>query len=138
MGKEYKSFPETGHTKSTLDFMNKSISDFHSNKGTGNKYNGFGPATFPSSKIRSMDFAMHDSSGGPPKAQEGWGLLLETGEQISSGDKKITLLTSRCQRKCVFLVGIHIINTFTGFGIDNRGNVVLLEQRKTVTQFQVF
>jgi hypothetical protein len=31
----------------------------------------------------------------------------------------------------------HIINTFTDFGIDNRGNVSLLEQRKTVTQFQV-
>jgi hypothetical protein len=26
--------------------------------------NGFGPATFPSSKIRSMDFAIHDSSLG--------------------------------------------------------------------------
>jgi hypothetical protein len=60
--KEYKSFPETGHTKSILDFMNKSISDFLSNKGTGNKYNGFGPATFPSSKIGSMDFAIYDSS----------------------------------------------------------------------------
>ena len=57
--KGYKSFPESGHTKSALDFMNESISDFHSSKGTGNKYNGFGPATFPSSKIRSMDFAIH-------------------------------------------------------------------------------
>ena len=60
--KGYKSFPESGHTKSALDFMNESISDFHSSKGTGNKYNGFVPATFPSSKIRSMDFAIHDSS----------------------------------------------------------------------------
>jgi hypothetical protein len=51
--KGYKSFLESGHTKSALDFMNESISDFHSSKGTGNKYNGFGPATFPSSKIRS-------------------------------------------------------------------------------------
>jgi hypothetical protein len=41
-----------------------------------------------------------------------------------------TLLTSRCQRKCVFPVGIHIINTFTDFGIDNRRKVFLLEQRK--------
>ena len=62
--KGYKSFPKSGHTKSGLDFMNKSISDFHSSKDTGNKYNGFGPATFPSSKIRSMDFAIHDSSLG--------------------------------------------------------------------------
>ena len=44
--------------------MNASISDFHSSKGTGNKYNGFGPTTFPSSKIRSMDFTIHDSSLG--------------------------------------------------------------------------
>jgi hypothetical protein len=44
--------------------MNKSISDFHSSKGTGNKYNGFCSATFPSSLIRSMDFAIHDSSLG--------------------------------------------------------------------------
>ena len=57
--KGYKSFPESGHTKSALDFMNESISDFHSSKGTRNKYNGFGPATFPSSKIRSMNFAIH-------------------------------------------------------------------------------
>jgi hypothetical protein len=62
--------------------------------------------------------------GGPPKAHEGCGLLLETGEQISSWE-------------CVFQVRIHIINTFIGFGTDNRGNVSLLEQRKTVTQFQV-
>jgi hypothetical protein len=60
--KGYKSFPESGHTKSALDFMNESISDFQSSKGTENKYNGFGPATFPSSKIRSVDFAIHDSS----------------------------------------------------------------------------
>ena len=84
-----------------------------------------------------MDDPPSKDGGGPPKEYEGWGLLLETGEQISSWDKNITLLTSRCQRKCVFPVGIHIINTFTGFGIDNRGNVFLLEQRKTVTQFQV-
>ena len=49
---------KSGHTKSALDFINKSISDFHSSKGTGNKYNGFGPATFPSSQIRSIDFAI--------------------------------------------------------------------------------
>ena len=36
--KGYKSFPESEHTKSALDFMNESISDFHSSKGTGNKY----------------------------------------------------------------------------------------------------
>jgi hypothetical protein len=36
--KGYKFFPESGHTKSALDFMNESISDFHSSKGTGNKY----------------------------------------------------------------------------------------------------
>ena len=51
---------------------------------------------------------------------KGWGLLPETGEQISSWDKKNTLLTSMCQRKCVFSVGIHNINTFTGFGIERR------------------
>ena len=62
--KGYKSFPESGHTKSVLDLMNESIYDFHSSKGTGNKYNGFGPVTFPFSKIRSMDFAIHDSSLG--------------------------------------------------------------------------
>jgi hypothetical protein len=72
-----------------------------------------------------MDDPSSKDGGGPPKAHEGWGLLLETGEQISSWDKKLTF------------VGIHIINTFTGFSIDNRGNVFLLEQRKTVTQFQV-
>jgi hypothetical protein len=60
--KGYKSFPESGHTKSVLDFRNESISDFHSSNGTGNKYNGFGSVTFPSSNIRSMDFAIHDSS----------------------------------------------------------------------------
>ena len=62
--KGYKTFPESGHTKSTLDFMNESISDFHSSKGIGNKYNGFGPVTFSFSKIRSMDFAIYDSSLG--------------------------------------------------------------------------
>jgi hypothetical protein len=36
--KGYKFFPELGHTKSALYFMNESISDFHSSKGTGNKY----------------------------------------------------------------------------------------------------
>ena len=36
--KGYKFFPESGHTKSALYFMNESISDFHSSKGTGNKY----------------------------------------------------------------------------------------------------
>jgi hypothetical protein len=56
--KGYKSFPESGHTKSALDFMNESISNFHFSKGTGNKYNGFGPATFPSSQIRSIDFVI--------------------------------------------------------------------------------
>jgi hypothetical protein len=54
--------------------------------------------------------------GGPPKAQEGWGLLLETGEQISSGDKKITLLTSRCQRKYDISP---IINAEASEGVDN-------------------
>jgi hypothetical protein len=39
--KGYKSFLESGHTKSALDFMNESISDFHSRKVTWNKYNGF-------------------------------------------------------------------------------------------------
>jgi hypothetical protein len=33
-----------------------------------------------------------------------------------------------CQRKCVFSVGIHNINTFTGFGIDNKGNVFELSE----------
>jgi hypothetical protein len=33
--KGYKFFPELGHTKSALYFMNESISDFHSSKGTG-------------------------------------------------------------------------------------------------------
>jgi hypothetical protein len=45
--KGYNSFPESGHTKSALDFMNESISDFHSSKGTGNKYNGFWFGHFP-------------------------------------------------------------------------------------------
>jgi hypothetical protein len=78
--KGYKSFPESGHTKSALDFMNESISDFHSSKGTGNKYNGFGPATFPSSKIRSMDFAIHDSSLGKgyPSCEKTYSALLGT------------------------------------------------------------
>jgi hypothetical protein len=49
----YKSFPESGHTKSALDFMNESISDFHSSKGTGNKYNGFGVATSPLQRLDS-------------------------------------------------------------------------------------
>ena len=75
-----KSFPESGHTKSALDFMNESISDFQSSKGTGNKYNGFGPATFPSSKIRSMDFAIHDSSLGKgyPSCDKTYSALLGT------------------------------------------------------------
>jgi len=64
--KGYKFFPESGHTKSTIDFVNEStsIADFHSSKGTGSKYNVFGPVTFHSSKIRSMEFAIHDSSLG--------------------------------------------------------------------------
>jgi hypothetical protein len=49
-----KSFPDSGHTKSALDFMNESISDFHSSKGTGNEYmNGFGPATLPREQVLS-------------------------------------------------------------------------------------
>jgi hypothetical protein len=78
--KGYKSFPESGHTNSALDFMNESISDFHSSKGTGNKYNGFGPATFPSSKIKSMDFAIHDSSLGKwyPSCDKTYSALLGT------------------------------------------------------------
>jgi hypothetical protein len=78
--KGYKSFPESGHTKSALDFMNESISDFHSSKGTGNKYNGFGPATFPSSKIRSMHFSIHDSSLGKgyPSCDKTYSALLGT------------------------------------------------------------
>jgi hypothetical protein len=61
--KGYKSFPESGHTKSALDFMN-----------------GFGPATFPSSKIRSMDFAIHDSSLGKgyPSCDKTYSALLGT------------------------------------------------------------
>ena len=39
--KGYKSFLESGHTKSALDFINESISDFHCSKVTWNKYNGF-------------------------------------------------------------------------------------------------
>jgi hypothetical protein len=78
--KGYKSFPESGHTKSAFDFMNESISNFHSSKGTGNKYNGLGPATFPSSKIRSMDFAIHDSSLGKgyPSCDKTYSALLGT------------------------------------------------------------
>ena len=79
--KGYKSFPESGHTKSALDFMNESISDFHSSKGTGNEYmNGFGPVTFPSSKIRSMNFAIHDSSLGKgyPSCDKTYTALLGT------------------------------------------------------------
>ena len=78
--KGYKFFPESGHTKSVLDFMNESISDFHSSKGTGNKYTGFGPATFPSSKIRSMDFAIHDSplGKGYPSCDKTYSALLGT------------------------------------------------------------
>jgi hypothetical protein len=78
--KGYKSFPESGHTNSALDFMNESISDFHSSKGTGYKYNGFGPATFPSSKIKSMDFAIHDSSLGKwyPPCDKTYSALLGT------------------------------------------------------------
>ena len=49
--KGYKSFPKAGHTKSALDFMNKSISDFHSRNGTGNKYNGCGPARSPLQRL---------------------------------------------------------------------------------------
>jgi hypothetical protein len=60
--------------------MNASISDFHSSKGTGNKYNGFGPTTFPSSKIRSMDFTIHDSSLGKgyPSCDKTYSSLLGT------------------------------------------------------------
>jgi hypothetical protein len=49
--KGYKSFQKSGHTKSAFDFMNESISDYHSSKGTGNKYNGFGPANFPLQRL---------------------------------------------------------------------------------------
>jgi hypothetical protein len=35
-----------------------------------------------------MDDSPSKDGGGSPKALEGCGLLLETGEQISSGDKK--------------------------------------------------
>jgi hypothetical protein len=78
--KGYKSFPESGHTKSALNFRNESISDFHSSNGTGNKYNGFGPVTFPSSNIRSMDFAIHDSSLGKgyPSCDKTYSALLGT------------------------------------------------------------
>lgn len=41
-----------------------SIADFHSSKGTGSKYNVFVPVTFHSSKIRSTELAIHDSSLG--------------------------------------------------------------------------
>ena len=37
-----------------------------------------------------MDDSPSKDRGGPPKAHEGWGLLLETGEQISSRDKKLS------------------------------------------------
>ena len=76
--KGYKCFPKLGHAKSALHFMNESISDFHSSKGTGNKYNGFGPATLPSSKIRSMDFAILDSSLGKgyPSCDKSYSALL--------------------------------------------------------------
>ena len=78
--KGYKSFPESGHTKSTLDFMNESISDFHSSKDIGNKYNGFGPVTFSFSMIRSMDFAIYDSSLGKgyPSCDKTYSTLLGT------------------------------------------------------------
>jgi hypothetical protein len=78
--KGYKSFPKSGHANSALDFMNASISDFHSSKGIGNKYNGFYSATFPSSKIRSMDFAIHDSSLGKgyPSCDKTYSALLGT------------------------------------------------------------
>jgi hypothetical protein len=54
--KGYKSFTESGQTKSALDFMNESISDFHSSKGKGTMV-----LVRPLSsclKIRSMDFAI--------------------------------------------------------------------------------
>ena len=78
--KGYKSFPKSGHAKSALDFMYASISDFYSSKGTRNKYNGFDPATFPCSKIRSMDFAIHDSSLGKgyPSCDKAYSALLGT------------------------------------------------------------
>jgi hypothetical protein len=58
-----------------------------------------------------MDDPLSKDGGRPPKAHEGWGLLLETGEQISSWDKK---LPSRLPgaRENVFPVGIHIINKY--------------------------
>ena len=54
--KGYKSFPESGHTKSALDFMNESISDFHSSKGKGTMI--LVRPLSSCSKIRSMDFVI--------------------------------------------------------------------------------
>jgi hypothetical protein len=36
-----------------------------------------------------MDDPPFKDEGGLPKAHEGWGLLLETGEKLSSWDKKL-------------------------------------------------
>ena len=76
--------------------MNKSISDFHSSKGTGNKYNGFGPATFPSSKIRSMNFAIHDSSLGKgyPSCDKTYSALLGTKPVEAKSESNLRLTSS--------------------------------------------
>lgn len=79
--KGYKSFPESGHTKSALTFVNETISEFHSSKGTGSKYNGFGPTTFSdTNKIRDKDFVIHDSTLGKgyPSCDRVYSALLGT------------------------------------------------------------
>lgn len=79
--KGYKSFPESGHTKSALAFVNESIDNFHSSKGSGGtKFNGFGPSTFPVSKVRIKDFDIHDSSIGKgyPSCDRSYSSLLGT------------------------------------------------------------
>ena len=48
--KGFKSFPESGHTKSALNLVNENIGGFHSSKGSGSKFVGFGPTTLAKSQ----------------------------------------------------------------------------------------
>ena len=61
--KGYKSFPESGHFKSSLAFINDSIAENHSSKSSGSKYSGFGPTAFPG-KLRPKNYEIHESSLG--------------------------------------------------------------------------
>jgi hypothetical protein len=44
--------------------VNEAISELHYSKSTGNKYNGFCPATSPFSKIKPMNLSIQHSSPG--------------------------------------------------------------------------